>query len=51
MAIISFEEIEQQVVEQESPVDTVADKELLEESVNLKQKELMDKISMSMKGK
>ena len=40
MAIISFEEIEQQVVEQESPVDTVADKELLEESVNLKQKEL-----------
>ena len=40
MAIISFEEIEQQVVEQESPVETAMDKELLEESVNLKQKEL-----------
>ena len=37
MAIISFEEIEQQVVEQESPVDTVADKELLEESVGISQ--------------
>ena len=33
MAIISFEEIEQQVVEQESPVETAMDKELLEESI------------------
>lgn len=33
MAIISFEEIEQQVVELESPVETAMDKELLEESI------------------
>lgn len=34
MAIISFEEIETQIVEQESPVETAMDQELLEESID-----------------